>query len=83
MTVDQTLSWATGSIIVNVYVFLILSRRWPQVKFRLYLLNLSGLFLCGYALALTSPNKTWMGIYILNLAFQNGILAGDRSKFKV
>jgi hypothetical protein len=80
MNIDQQLFWATAAIVANIYVLAFLSRRWRKLKFQAYVWNLGGLSLCGFTLALTSPDPRWLSFFILNLVFQNALLAGDRRR---
>ena len=78
MNTEQLFFWATISIIANSYVFIALLRRFPRLRFRAYVLNLAGLSLCAFTLALTTPDTRWLAAFLLNLVFQNCLLMGDR-----
>lgn len=78
MRPDRLFFMATAALIVSIYVLILATRRWPQIRFRVYVLNLVGLALCGYTVALTSFDTVWMAGFLLNLTFQNALLAGDR-----
>lgn len=74
MNVNDLLFWAVLSIVANIYLFLFLLRKWPQLRFRLYVFNLVGLSICAYSLGLAQPSLGWTSIFLLNLIFQNVLL---------
>lgn len=74
MNVNELFFWINVSIVANVYLDVLLLRRWPQLRFIAYVLNLSGMSICAYSIALAQPSLGWAGFFLLNLIFQNVLL---------
>jgi|GEM_PF-3842509 len=66
--------WTIVSLTLNNYLLLVLIRKWPQLKFRTYVMNVAAISMCAYSLMLAQPNIVWIGALLLNLAFQNVLL---------
>jgi hypothetical protein len=75
MSANDWIFWVVFSIVANNYFFiLVLLRRWPQLKFRTYVMNLGGLSMCALSAGFAALDPVWTAIFLLNLIFQNVLL---------
>ncbi|MBX3021275.1 MAG: hypothetical protein KF799_06305 [Bdellovibrionales bacterium] len=65
------------SAAVTTYALYPLCAKFPQLRWRLYLMNVGMLSSIGFWLTFGEPSDRWLALLIVNGVFQNILLAAD------